>query len=367
MTLSIWALDPSGVRRGVLKALSASAVLRDSDLGTWQITAVGDLADEVTIDWTLILQDGDQLVLSGPVRSAGAQYDSGWVRTLSGVTDLAALDAVLTYPDPSKAATQQAADGQYTAKGPAETVIRDMVHRNAGTGAIAARRQSAFTVTASQGRGTVVSLATQMQNVLTEATRMARAGGVAFDAVWDESAVAAVLRFRARADRSRLVRFTGVNGGAADGEWSMTAPTATAAIVRGQGEGTYKNVREYTRAGRRVEVFVDQSSTDDDEAIKTAADEALDSGRATATATFKAVEVEGCRLGVDFFLGDTISVEFGPVTISEVASQADITWDEYGRQVQLTLGTHESDADADTAWVNHVRALDARVRRQEVR
>ena len=370
MALTVWAVDSGRVRRGHLVPLECTAVLRDADVGTFQVTvpASDELSRRMGPGWRVVIQDDDQTVLSGPLTEV-AESVADSTRTLTGVSDLQHVQDRTLFGDPSKVWTQQTADGKYARSGPAETVIRDIVHANVGTGAVAARRQDGFTVTSSQGRGKTVKVNDRDKPVLEVIRPLARSGGVTFDAVQEQDS-RIVFRFRVPVDRSRAVRFTAQNGGLTEGSYSLVAPTVNVALAAGQGAGTYLNRREYIRAtswGRRVEEYLDQTSTDDDPEIKQAADELLDEGREGATASITAQEVEGCRYGTDFWLGDTVTVAFDSATVSEPVRQVELTWDGHGRTAVLSLGDHDSADDRTPKWVKKIRKLDARVRGLEVR
>lgn len=366
--LTVWAIDPGRVRRGMLVPLSCTAVLLDADVGTFQVTIPADdpLSQRVVEGWRVLIQDDGDTILSGPIESITGELGDD-TRGLTGVSDLVHVQDRRTYPTPNQEATSQTAEAKYKATGPAETVIRDLIHANVGTGAIVSRRQDGFTVTASESRGATVSAETRFEPVLEHARKLARLGGVTFDAVQEQDN-RIVCRFRVPVDRSRAVRFSQPNGGLSTGSYGLAAPTATVAIVGGMGEGTYRNIRQYTRAtswGRRVETFVDQSSSDDDTELKQAGTEALDEGAEGATASISVNESPGRRFGTDFFLGDTVTVELGAATISEPVRQVALTWDGHGRTAELTLGDHESADDKTPKWFTKIKKLDARLRAKE--
>ncbi len=363
--LTVWALDPQRVRRGHLVPLACTAILKDADVGTFQITTLAgeDPAPRIVRGWRVLLQD-DGVTMSGTILHTELS-PGGMELTLTGESDLRKLNIRITYPTPTQAATSQTAEAKYSRSGPAETVIRDMVHANVGTGAIIARQEPGFTVTTSQGRGATVKIATRFELMLEQARKLARSGGVTFDAVQEEDS-RIVLRFRVPTDRSRKVRFTERNGGKGDDAFSLDAPTVTTVIAGGQGLGTYRNIREYNRAGwvERIEQFLDQSSTDDDAEIKQAADEVLDQGREGASATFSAQETPDLKFGKDYFLGDTVAVLIGGVTVTEPIRQAEIEWDGFGRTVKLSLGDQDTTDDPDLKLIERVKKLEALVRRQ---
>ncbi|UEJ84018.1 siphovirus ReqiPepy6 Gp37-like family protein [Brachybacterium halotolerans subsp. kimchii] len=364
--LTVWAVDPQRVRRGHLVSLATTAVLKDADVGTFQIVtpAHNDLAQRVVRGWRAIIQDG-ATVLSGTILHSELSA-GGTELTFTGESDLRKLNIRITYPTPTQAAAAQTAEAKYSRSGPAETVIRDMIHANVGTGAITTRQEPGFTVTTSQGRGSTVKVATRFELMLEQARKLARSGGVTFDAV-QENDNRIILRFRVPEDRSRKVRFTERNGGQDDGNaFSLDAPTVTTVIAGGQGLGTYRNIREYNRTGwvERIEQFLDQSSTDDDAEIKQAADEVLDQGQEAASATFTAQETPDLRFGVDYFLGDTVAVEIGAATITEPIRQAEITWDGHGRTVKLSLGDQDTTDSPDQKLVARIKKLEALARRE---
>lgn len=370
MSLVVWAVDPARVRRGHLRPLSCTAVLRDADVGTFVVTvpAKDALSQRMGPGWRIVIQDGGQTVLSGPITEPSEVTTEG-NRELVGVSDLQHVQDRLLYADPSKPWTGQTAEGKYVRSGPAETVIRDAVHLNVGAGAVVARRQDGFAVATSLGRGSSVKVNDADKPVLEVIRSLARAGGITFDAVQEQDA-RIMFRVRVPQDRSRQVRFSERNGGLTGGSYSLVAPTVNAALAAGQGAGTYLNRREYLRAtswGRRVEELLDQTSTDDDPEIAQAAKEALDEGREGATASFDAQEVPGLRFGTDFHLGDTVTVEFDSVTVSEPVRQVELTWDAHGRTAALSLGDHESADDKTPKWVRRIKKLDARVRGLETR
>lgn len=372
MALTVWAVSPDRVRRGHLVPLECTAVLRDADVGTFSLTvsASDPLSLRVVAGWRVIIQDGSQTVLSGPVTEISESVTDS-TRTLNGVSDLQHLADRRIYADPTKPWSQQTAEGVFKMGGPAARVIDFLVHKNVGSGALPARQVDGFTLPVPEGGdlGSAVTISERGKPLLEECRKLARLGKVTFDAA-QEGNNRIAFRFRVPVDRSRQVRFTEQNGGLAEGTYSLVPPTVTAALAAGKGTGTYLNMREHTRAstwGRRVEEFLDQASTDDDAEIKQAADEMLDEGREGASATFSALEVPGLRFGTDYFLGDTVTVEFGGATISEPVRSVELAWDGHGRTASLTLGDHEAADDKTPKWVSKYKKLDARLRSQEVR
>ena len=366
--LAVWAVDPNRIRRGQLDVLDCAAVVRDADVGTWTVTVADEaLARRIGDGWRILIAD-DSHTISGPVLSYGADLADRSV-TLTGEDDLTLPGSRLVYPDPTRAATAQTTDAYYKRTGPAETVIRDMIHDNLGAGALAVRQADGLAVAASQGRGSTVTTNLRFKNLLEESRALARAGGVTFSASQEDDGQIWV-RFRTPRDLTRRVRFNQQNGGLAAGSYQLNGPTVTSVLVAGQGEGTARTITEHlqdTTWGRRIEVFQDRRDTDDPAELEQAGTDTLAEGAAGAAATVEVNEVPGHRFGTDYQLGDRVSVEFGAVTITAPVRAVELSWDGHGRTAQLSLGDHQADDDQDPAWVKHVRDLNARLRGLETR
>lgn len=364
--LTVWAVDPGGVRRGQLVPHDCTIVARDADVGTWSLTVDGrdELAQRLGPGWGVIIDDG-------LVRMSGRAESFDWSAsratldlTIAGVDELARLADRLIYPDPRRAITNQSV-ARYKLSGPAETVIREMVWRNAGTAALQPRRSPRLVTTASQGRGKRVTVSERMSNLLEVSRSLARIGGLTFTAVDDGTRI--LFEQHPPRDLSRQVRFTDLNGGLSAGEIGYKAPTVTAAIVAAQGEGVDRAITEQVAEvdvwGRRIEDLFDRRDTSDDDVIDQTGTEALAEGSATATASFEAVEVPGCVLGHDFQVGDTVTAQLGSATVTEPVRAAEVSWDGHGRTVKLTLG--DKPDENEPAWVRRVRDLSTRLSRQE--
>lgn len=368
MSLAVWAIDPNRIRRGQLAPSACTAVLRDADVGTWQVTVPDDdRSAQIGPGWRVIIHDGETTV-SGPITSISPDLAERTV-TLVGVDDLVHLMDRQNYPDPTQSPDAQTS-AYWVRSGPASRVIDELVRNNVGSGALAARRVPGFTLAVAQGGdlGATVSANLRLKNVLEEARALARLGGVTFSAVQEGSQI--LFRFRVPADRSRSVRFTGQNGGVTEGSYVLAAPTATTVLVAGQGEGAARTIIERSRAsswGRSIEVFKDQRDTDDAAELEQSATEQLDDGAAGASASFTVAETPGLRYGTDYRLGDTVTVELGAATISEPVRQVELTWDGHGRTASLVLGDHDEADNKTPAWVKRIKNLDARVRGMEVR
>lgn len=365
--LAVWAIDPQGIRRGQLAALACTAVPRDADVGTWQVTVDGrdELAARLAPGWRVLISDGLTSMSGRALTFDWEQTGGNLDLTIAGVDELDRLAGRLVYPDPARAAEAQG-ESHYKQSGPAESVICELVRRNAGTSAIAIRRSPRLVVATSRGRGSRVSVSERMSSLLEVARRIAHTDGLTFAALEDGNRV--LFEVRARRDLSRQVRFTDLNGGFAGGRIGLAAPTLTAAIVAGQGQGASRAVREHLAPvdewGTRIEQFLDRRDTPEDDVLEAAGRDALSEGAATGTASVEVQEAHGRVLGVDYLIGDIVTAQISEgVTISEPVRSATITWTPHGRDVKLTLG--DPAEEDEPGWVRRVRALAARLNRQE--
>lgn len=366
--LDVWAVDPGRVRRGQLEVLSCSVVVRDADIGSWTMTVKDDeLSRRVEAGWRVIIVDDTGLVTSGPILSPGGVV-ADRAFTFSGEDDLFHVASRFTYPDPTKPAEQQtdAAYFKYTAA--AATVIDRLVHRNVGSGGVAARRVPGFVMDAAAGGGlgSTVTVDTRYKNVLEESRTLARRGGVTFWAAQSDDSALIRFYFREPRDLSRRVRFSLDGGGLTGGSWALTAPTVTSVLVAGQGQGADRTIKEHTQSsgdwGFRIEAFQDRRDTDDPKELEQAGTDTLAEGAAGASAVVEVSEAPGLVYGIDYRLGDTVLVDFGRAQITEPVRAVELTYDGYGRTAKLTLGDHAQGEDQDPAWVKHVRALGKRLR-----
>lgn len=367
MRLAVWAVDPNGVRRGMLNPHSCTTVPRDADMGTWTVTvdARDELAARMGAGWRILIRDGATEMSGRVIEMQWATNGSALDLTLTGVDELHRLADRIVYPNPRRSITSQDVS-HYKASGPSESLIREMAWRNAGSSALLPRRSPRLVTAASQGRGRTVKVSERFSNLLETLRKIARAGGTTFSAVDEKGTV--LLRQRVPRDLSRQVRFTDLNGGLVSGTLGLKAPTVTAAIVAGQGEGEERKITEVLAEvdewGTRIEVLKDRRDTSDGGVVDEAGREAIAEGSATATATIEVVEVPGCVYGVDYELGDIVTAQLAPgITVSEPVRSAEISWDGHGRTVKLTLGDEPD--ENEPAWVRRVRDLSARLSRQE--
>lgn len=369
--MQVWARDPNRVRKGLLTPLSAQCVLRESGVGTWQITVDESSQWSPVVDegWGVVVTDGDRTVFSGPVTEIQVEQE-GKARdvTLVGVTDMHVLADRLVYPNPALGWDQQTTS-HYVAKGVAETLILDLIRGQCvpdPTWPTVTRQAAGLVVPASGGRGISTSVEARFAKLLDEVQALATVGGLVVDVVQDGTSL--VVTVREPANKARSVRFM-PDSGLGDYTTKVTAPTVTTVILGAQGEGAArqivgKNSALSSRWGsRRIEVFEDRRDTTDAAEHAKTMDETLANGALSASATFAITETARARYGEHFQLGDLVTVALpGGGEITDGIRYAEITWDEYGRDVKLTVGDESTDEPRTPKELRAIKALQRNMR-----
>lgn len=358
MSLQVWARTPDLRRRGQLSVIEATAVLRDTEVGTWVLTVDGgtEIAAQFAEGWGVQVFEDGEYRFSGPAVEISYEHngDGSVDLVLAGITDTHVLADRLTYPNAAQSAGAQTS-AYHTRKGVTETLIAELININAGPGALTARRTRGLKSYTSKGRGPVSSINTRFAPVLNEVRTLAQVGGLVVDVQHRGLTAELEVVVRARVDRKRSVRFrpgTGLN----KVEASLKAPTANAVLVAGGGEGAARVIREHNSAeakwgGRRVEVFQDRRDTTDSDELLKAGTETLQEGEASARAVFGVSESDVYRFGQHFLLGDTVTLDLGDFQVSEPVRVVELKWDEYGRTVTLTVGDPLAEDDEITPAV----------------
>ena len=369
MTLTVWARTPDKKRRGQLDLVGAKAVLRDTDVGTWVLTVDGasPVAAAFTKGWGVQVFEDGQYRFSGPATEIGRTYSGESSQApeleISGVTDDHVLKDRLVYPSWDKAAGEQAA-AYYQVKGqPAETIITDLINRQAGPAALPARRTPGLAGYTSQGRGSTSSVNARFSVLLDEVRTIAQTSGLVVSVAHMDLDPTLQVSVRSRADRSRAVRFR-TGHGLSKVSASFVSPTANSVLVAGGGQGAARVIKEHLDvsadwASRRVEVFQDRRDTTEADELEKAGKETLQEGRGTAKATFEVTESDVARYGVHFQLGDTVTLDLGAVQVVEPVRVVELEWDEYGRTTtKITVGDPAAEDEETTPAVDRqVRAL----------
>ncbi len=345
-------LDADGQHQGRLNYERAGAVLRWRQPGSWSIT-VDDLNDAA---WALtkpgasiVLRDPDTggTVVSGPMTLPRLLADENTPGRIvaHGETDEVHLRDRLAYPVPASPPNNQAADSHDRRSGPASTVLLAYVNANAGPGARPERRVPGLTLATDPGVGDYVIGAARFPNLLDLLEELAVAGGdVGFD-VRRTLTTGPVFRVYRPRDLTRAGRFALVLGNVTDLDWALAAPKATVVIGGGQGDleaRTFVAAEDQAAADRwhrRIETFHDARAEGDPAKLQQDVETKLAEAGETAQAKISPRDGPNLRYGIDYGLGDRITVEAAPArTVTGVIREVEITVTPDGTRYEPRVG-----------------------------
>lgn len=374
--------DPDFVHRGPLPLEGGNVVIRNNDVSTFLIDI-----DTSTEQWENITAqygdmkawhvqlfdslDGDVPLMSGIITS-DRDEKSGYPATQwTGRCHLDYLDGMITLPNPARAADDQKDGSHYTDKGPAAEVIFQMVRKHVAQGARDEfRTPLRVSSTWADKPGKQVSVKSRFKPLLEEVQAAAKTGGITFSTSMTRDGA---IRFHQSVpeDRSRYIRLSEDND--ALGQWSMERerPEVTKVLVAGQGEGderTLKLVEGNTNDwGTSRIVFQDRRDTDELDDLIEAGEETLADGAETASISVDLVDTPNMLFGVDFHIGDLVTVQLANgATIVDGVQEVELTYSDTGREGKLTVGPTGEEHEGDKL-VKLVKDLRKRIRALETR
>ena len=297
-------------------------VLKFNDISTWRLTI--DRRNRLAAD---LLADGAGIIV---YRNDVAQLSGFWTDqdhgrdlskntvTVSGVDDTAWLNRRLAYPDPNDI-TPPYTVAQDVRTDLASTVIREFVDENGGLATNIARRIPGLfagvgvdpligpTVT---GTGKWQKLLVLCQELATASE--AQGTPIGFRII--QSGTDLLLQIWGPDDKTGTIVFSLERGNLAGFSYKRTAPTMTYAIVGGDGEGTARTFTEKSNGplsavwGRIEDDLADSRNGTTAAELSQAADQALAEGAGTTSLSVTPIDLDNQRYGVDYVLGDKVTV-----------------------------------------------------------
>src|SRR5699024_5310877 len=182
----------------------------------------------------------------------------------------------------------------------------------------------------------------QSKPLLREGLTASKTGGITFPTAMDRDGI---IRFQQSVpeDRSRHIRRSEDND--ALGNWSLerARPEVTKVLVAGQGqyeERTLKLVEGNTNDwGTNRIVFQDRRDTDELDDLIEAGEETLADNAETASISVDLVDTPNMLFGVDFHIGDLVTVQLANgATIVDGVQEVELTYSDTGREGKLTVG-----------------------------
>jgi hypothetical protein len=289
--------------------------------------------------------------------------------TVNFADDMAWVAARLTYPDPALTPEAQVIDA-WTYSGNAETALRTAVNLNAGPGALTPRVVPRLALGAVAGVGLPVDVTAERMEPLGDVLRRIAdlGGGLGFQTRQQGTQI--LFEVYQPADKTASVRFSFSLGNMKYLAYEVTSPTATAAIVGGQGEGSDRYMLERVNAASqaawgRSEILVSRAGSADVADLQADGDKALVDGDQTVRLPSNVADTPTQRYGIHYNLGDKVAIESFPgEQVADIVRTVHLqAWPTAGEVVSATVGSQA--ASSDPAWIQRLRAIDARVGRLE--
>jgi len=314
--------------------------------------------------------DGSR-VYSGRTRTCTLDQnatDPAGTWTIAGADDGILAAATVVYPDPAHAANAQTtAYWNYASDG--ETVMKQAVYVNAGAGALTARKYAWLNVATTAHRGATASANARFDVLGDLLQTIGQQSGLGWSFYQDGPDI--VFDVNVPQDLSALVRLDIRNGGLDSTQLAFAAPSATNILVLGQGEGAARTVlpvtstlagTEATAWGLHWEVTKDQRNTNDPTELLNAGTEILNADGAT-THSLKVVpsDAPGQRLGIDWWLGDQVTVVVDGQEAPAIVSQVAVSVSSAGVIKQATVGDpigYDWDAQVSSAIKTQGQRID---------
>lgn len=339
MNLALYGRDDTLARVGEVDDWTDLTMpLRYNDTSTWALTLAGGTRSAATMTGAtglVVVRDG-VTVLSGPITRRQVTLSKGRQQVvLSGIDDTGMLADRLALPS-APPYTLAAYDVR---SGPADTVLAEYVDANAGPSA-GSRAITGLTVPTPAGTAAAVTGTARFQTVLELLQRLALdAGGLGFRVVQEGTGL--VFQTYASTDRTRQAVFSVPLGNLAEYDLAITRPSATYAVVAGQGEGV---ARQFVEGGTgvlpRVETFVDARDTDDPAVLAQRLDGALVEGQPRTSLSISPVETDSVQFGRDYMLGDVVTVVVDGVPVQDVVRQVSLSYNgKNGETLTPIIGT----------------------------
>ncbi|MER6231735.1 siphovirus ReqiPepy6 Gp37-like family protein [Streptomyces sp. NPDC001616] len=372
--------DKSLTRRGLVRPEELQLELTDNfnNVGEWKLTLAAEnpLAGILrTPGAGVIITGPTDILMSGPMvkaEFAATQEDPGGSITFEGVSDTVCLADALAFPDPTNPNGASQTKAHDVRQGPAEDVMHSFVMANIGPTAPVERRKAHLATSISSGRGPAVIKSARfpvLGNLLAE---LALLGKLGFRVVQRGSSL--VFETFEITDRTALIRLDVENGSLAGQRVAISPPGVTRAVVAGQGElvkrqflqvQTAESIAAEADWGRRIEQFIDQRQTDKWEELQQAGDEAMeDSGFTAVNVQVVPMEDGAMRFGLDWGLGDKVSVVVEGQELTSNATGMVMKIDADGFRVGVLLGD-PTGFNSGAAMAKRVTNTEARVSQLE--
>lgn len=307
---------------------------------------------------------GDQII-SGPVRmrSGKGPYSQGTI-SFSVEDDFRLLSRVLGWPVPTASLTGQTSE-YYTVTGAAETVVKDLITKNAVT-----RLGLPVTVAPDQARGSSVTVSARFHPLYDRLFPAVETAGIGVT-VKQSGAGLLVDCYTPRTYPRELTEASGV---VTEWSWSNAAPEATRGVIGGQGDGTARAFQSFIDPSREsdwgdvIEVFKDSRDTADASVYAQRATETLAETQEKSGLKIKFSQTKNFQYGpAGVQRGDKITLRVGPaLAVTDTLREAEISWTrDKGLEVSPKVGDVTDSTDLIFARALRKNAADIRMLRSK--
>lgn len=373
-------------RLGELEYTRLELKLRYNDISTWIVEVhrrarlVRNLCESGA--GVIVTRNGvTQLSGTWDKQEHTRDTDSNTLR-ISGRSDLALLEMAEAHPQPTSLAPPYSTSAEDTRTGQASTLLYQFAAYNISGLAITPRRR--LTVAGDPGVGASVTGSARWQTLLSLLQEIAAASEAAGTPVrFDAKQSGSIIGFYIYevADLSTTVKLGIELGNLAEFAYTREAPKATYVYVGGDGEGTARTIREVQDAdavaawGRR-EAFTDARSGNTSAELDQAGRVELAEMAETRSLSVTPVDTETLRYGIEYGLGDKVSVVMDAIgdapavvesdAVIDILREVDIRVD--GARVDIRPAVGSSGAKlADLRLFSTIRSLRQKIRNLERR
>lgn len=353
-----------------------------NDLGTWTVTVstTHACADALSTPGSGIVATDittGAVILSGPATQIEYDEDTssgGDVTkvTVSGTGDNIYLQDRLAWSDPMS--TQiSATDGEMLdaenmydeQTGPSETLIHHYVDVNMGPSSSAIRRLAGLAMGANGARGAPLTAQPRYQDLLSLCQTLAAPDGLTFRI--QQAGSNLLFETREVADVSADVRFSVRTKHLSSTSAQLQPPTITRAIVSASDlyvdyylYGSTDSLNAEQTWSRRIEQFVSADSNDPDTIAAAGKTPLADGGSTKFSAQIVTPDHDALRYGVDYQLGDTVTVEVNGTEIQAPVTGFVIQIDDSGK---FTAGVTVGDPTSFDTTLSMINGLNRNMQR----
>lgn len=327
---------------------SLKMVIRYNDAASWQMIypTMGqreELETWLELGCGIVVRRGGSVLLSGPITRREVEWsEKGKVYTVSGMCDLWWLSKRVTLPVPGGPPYTMASHDVRT--GLASNVILQFASYNGEAGGHSWRRVPGLVLGSDAGIGDTITGKARFAELLAFIQMLALKGNVGFRLRQAMTSTSLVLEVYEPVDRSASVIFSPELFNLVAYHLVEEMPEGNYGYIGGKGEGTARVFYEggdsesIVRYGR-LEFFKDQRNENDAGELPVWLAAELEKRAAKKAFSFRVVDSEYPKFGVDYDIGDIVSVSTDEGDFIGAIHEVAITLGNDGETVEPVIGT----------------------------